>query len=102
LPMNVPAAYWNSLKTYQPTELIQTMQLPIFVAQGERDYQVTIDDFKLWENAVSSNKKAVLKSYPKLNHLFVKGKGKATPKEYFERGEIDKIFIEDLTKFILN
>jgi hypothetical protein len=100
--MNVPAAYWNSLKSYQPTEVIQTMQLPIFVAQGERDYQVTMTDFTAWKTALSSKKQSKCISYPKLNHLFVKGKGKATPKEYFEKGEIDKKFIKDLTEFILN
>lgn len=102
LPMNMSAAYWNSLKSYQPTELIQTIQLPIFVAQGERDYQVTMTDFTAWKTALSSNKRSKCISYPKLNHLFVKGKGKATPKEYFEKGEIDKKFIKDLTEFILN
>ena len=102
LPMNVPAAYWNSLKSYQPTEVIQTMQLPIFVAQGERDYQVTMTDFTAWKTALSSNKRSKCITYSKLNHLFVKGKGKASPKEYFEKGEIDKNFIKDLTEFIQN
>jgi len=41
-------------------------------------------DFTAWKTTLSSNKQSKCISYPKLNHLFVKGK--ASPKEYFEKG----------------
>ena len=54
---------------YKPVEVAAKLKLPIFVLQGERDYQVTMEDFGLWRSGLLRCKNAYFKSYPKLNHL---------------------------------
>ena len=49
LPLNLPASYWMSLKEYNQTETVQNLQIPILFLQGKRDYQVTMDDYRLWK-----------------------------------------------------
>ena len=75
------------------------MLVPLLVLQGERDYQVTLDDFAGWKKALAG-RKATLKSYPELNHLFMDGKGKATPAEYGKAGHVAKAVIDDVAAWI--
>ena len=40
------------------------------------------------------------KVYPKLNHLFIPGKGKCTPAEYANPGFVDKQVIDDIARWV--
>jgi hypothetical protein len=39
-------------------------------------------------------------SYPGLNHLFVEGKGKSTPAEYSAPGNVAKVVVDDIVKWM--
>ena len=82
LPLGLPSFYWQSLKSYNQTEVVKKIKQPILILQGERDYQVTMTDFNLWEQTLNYNPKNKFISYPTLNHLFMSGQGKSTPNEY--------------------
>jgi uncharacterized protein len=100
LPLGLPAMYWNSLKAYDQTATAAKLTMPILVLQGERDYQVTMDDFAGWKKALAGRKNATLKSYAGLNHLFMDGKGKATPAEYGRAGHVAKEVIDDVAAWV--
>ena len=68
--------------------------------QGERDYQVTMTDFNLWKQALSEKSKNQFISYPSLNHLFMKGEGKATPAEYDKQGNVEFQVISDMATWV--
>ena len=72
----------------------------MLILQGERDYQVTMEDFGLWRFGLLRNKNAFFKSYPKLNHLLQEGSGKATPFEYNRESPVAGYVIEDIASFI--
>ena len=55
-----------------------------------------MDDFNGWKKALSGRKGTTLKSYPKLNHLFVEGEGKAKPAEYEKEGHVAKEVVDDV------
>lgn len=101
LPLGQSAAYWKYLKEYNQLNEVQKIKAPIFFAQGGRDYQVTEKDFNLWKTALKNNKTAVFKFYPSVNHLFISGSGKPSPKDYDVKGKVDEQFLKDLTQFIL-
>jgi len=100
LPLGVPASYWLDLRGYNPAKGIQSVDRPTLVLQGERDYQVTMEDFADWKNALSGRDNVKTISYPNLNHLFMAGEGKSTPQEYFEPGNVAQAVIEDIAKWI--
>ncbi|HQU43542.1 MAG TPA: dienelactone hydrolase family protein, partial [Pirellulales bacterium] len=78
------------------TELMK----PMLFLQGERDYQVTMEDFTGWKQALAQRKDVAFISYPRLNHLFIEGEGKSTPAEYSTPGNVAKVVIDDVAKWI--
>lgn len=101
LPLGMPFAYWKSILDYRPIEDAKQIKVPVLVLQGERDYQVTMKDFNLWKNAISSKGSKFI-TYPKLNHLFISGEGVPNPEEYLVKGTVDKTVIKDVASFILS
>ena len=100
LPFGVPASYWLDLRGYDPAALARRMTRPILILQGQRDYQVTMADFKRWKENLSSRKNAAFKVFPLLNHLFIKGKGKSKPAEYQAAGHAAKEVIHCISEWI--
>jgi uncharacterized protein len=100
LPLGAPAAYWLALRDYHPTEAAARFHKPVLVLQGERDYQVTMADFEGWKKALGDRKDVKLKSYPKRNHLFMEGEGKAKPAEYEKAGHVAEEVVDDIAKWI--
>ncbi len=100
LPMGMNGAYALDIRDYNPSETVKKVTCPIFVLQGERDYQVTIEDFNGWKKVLDGNKKATLKLYPKLNHLFIYGENKSIPSEYYEPNHVEKVVIDDISNWI--
>lgn len=93
-------SYWAFANTYKPVEAAAKLKLPILILQGERDYQVTMEDFGLWCLGLFRCKNAYFKSYPKLNHLFQEGNGKATPMEYNHASPFAAYVIDDIAAFV--
>ena len=100
LPLGQPRSYWLFANAYKPVEVAAKLKLPIFVLQGERDYQVTMEDFGLWRSGLLRCKNAYFKSYPKLNHLLQEGSGKATPFEYSHASPVPAYVMDDIASFV--
>ncbi len=83
-----------------PAATALRLGVPILVLQGGRDYQVTMKDFALWRAALKGDRRATLKAYPKLNHLFVAGEGPGTPDDYEKPGHVDRDVVDDIAKFV--
>lgn len=95
----VQAAPHNFAPLHQ-TATAQSLRIPILVLQGGRDYQVSMADFDLWSKHLKNNKLAQLKSYPKLNHLFVEGEGASSPMEYYNEGQVAPYVADDVARFV--
>lgn len=100
LPLAAPAAYWLALRAYDQTATAARLKQPMLIVQGERDYQVTMDDFQTWKKALASHRNVTFRSYPKLNHLFMEGEGKAKPAEYGKAGHVARDLVNDLAGWI--
>jgi uncharacterized protein len=102
LPLNVPATYWIDLNAYQPEKVAQTLKQPMLFLQGGSDYQVTRDDFQIWQNALGGRSDVQFKMYPGLSHLFmpVEGGQKATPATYNVAGHVAEEVVNDIGGWI--
>ncbi len=100
LPLGAPAAYWLALRDYDPAATAARLKVPMLVLQGERDYQVTMADFDGWKKALAGRAGVRLKSYPKLNHLFLEGEGKAKPAEYQQAGHVSREVVDDVAAWV--
>jgi len=81
LPLGVPAAYWLDLNAYHPEQVAQTLKQPMLFLLGGSDYQVTQEDFQIWQDALGGRDDVQFLLYPGLSHTFVPVEGgqKATP-----------------------
>jgi fermentation-respiration switch protein FrsA (DUF1100 family) len=101
LPFGIGAAYWRSFANFSPVETCVREERPVFVLQGGRDYQVTVeDDFARWRAELGGCEHAKLKLYEHLNHLFIRGEGQPSPKEYDEAGNVDEEVVRDVCEWI--
>ncbi len=92
--------YWLDLKGYNPAETAKAITKPLLILQGDRDYQVTLEDFDGWKEALGSRGNVIYKLYPTDNHLFIPGQGKCTPEEYLKVGHVDEAVIADIAGWI--
>jgi dienelactone hydrolase len=93
-------SYWLDLRGYDPPAAAKVLQQPVLILQGERDYQVTMDDFQRWKAALSSKQNFTFRSYARLNHLFIEGNGKSGPAEYNRPGHVAEVVINDIANWI--
>ena len=82
------------------TAVARRLTLPMLILQGERDYQVTMEDYSLWQQVLKGKANVVYHSYPRLNHPFMEGDGKSTPMEYQMEGHVATYVIDDISSFI--
>jgi hypothetical protein len=94
----IPEAYRKELAAHDPVAIARNLTMPMLILQGERDYQVTMTDFRGWQPLRSS--RVTLKSYPLLNHLFQQGEGRSTPAEYQKAVPFSPAVIADIAAWI--
>jgi dienelactone hydrolase len=102
LPLNVPAAYWLDLNAYHPEKVAQTLKQPMLFLQGEGDYQVTREDFQIWQNALGGRDDVQFIMYPGISHLFmpIEGGQKATPATYTVAGHVAEEVVNEIGSWI--
>ena len=98
--LGVYRTYWQSLMNYDPIETAKSISQPVLVLQGERDYQVTMEEYNLWKKAYGKEANWKFRSYSSLNHMMMYGTGAANPDEYMKAGEVDQQVIEDIAAFV--
>lgn len=98
--MGLPKSYWLSIKDYNPVEAAQSIEKPMLILQGERDYQVPVTEFEQWKNKYEDNANYTFKLYDGLTHLMIYGEGDPTPQEYETAGKVDQRVIDDIADFV--
>lgn len=100
--LGLPVAYWVDLNNYDPAREVKKLKHPVFVLQGESDYNVTMVDHAIWKKALANRKNAEFRSYPNLHHSFMRTPlAKSTPEEEEKEGHVEEVVIIDLANWIL-
>ena len=78
-------------------------QVPVFVAAGGRDVQISTADADLTRDAFlnAGNKSVGFKVYPELNHLFAVSKSSGVADYYDPMAQVDAAFQDDLVHFLV-
>lgn len=100
--LGINPEYWLDLHGYNPAELAQKIIKPLIIIQGERDYQITMKEFQLWQEILGQRDNVDYISYPGLNHILIAGTGKSQPQEYYIPGQVAQNLIEDLASWVKN
>ncbi len=101
LPLGTPAPYWLDLREYDPVALAASLDLPILLVQGGRDYQATVeDDLARWQAGLAGGPPVTVGVYPEGNHLFIAGSGPSSPAEYGTPGHVDAQVVADVAGWL--
>lgn len=100
LLLYIPPSYWLDMRGYFPPTAALKLKQPLLILQGERDYNVTMDAFRDWQDALAKRTDVSFKSYPKLDHLFLEGEGPASDADYARPGNIPKYVVDDIAEWI--
>jgi uncharacterized protein len=98
--LGAPPSYWLDLRGYDPPQAARALKRPMLILQGERDFNVTMDDFRNWRTALADRKEIEFKSYPKLDHLFYEGEGASSGADYAQPRNIPKYVIDDIAAWV--
>lgn len=99
--MGLYPAYIKSILEYDNIKDAEDMNMPVLVLQGEEDYQVTVDDFKIWEDSFKDKENWTFKSFPGLTHMFMSGSYENGPADYMGEKHIPEEVIDVIADFIL-
>jgi uncharacterized protein len=103
LPLGIPAAYWLDLRSYDPVAVAAQLDKPMLIAQGGRDYQVTVaDDLIGWQTGLTDRGDVTVRIYDADNHQFFSGSGPSTPAEYEPAQHVDEAVVTDIAEWITN
>ena len=93
------AQWLREMFAVEPSKLIARTKAPVFVAQGDKDFEVDPgkDPIALRRAAKAAKLKVELRRYDRLDHLFKLEPGRSMPSRYLEPGRhVDQAFLEDL------
>lgn len=97
-----PASYYYDLDARDEVALARSLDLPILILHGSRDYQVLDEDIRNWQNGFKGDAKVQVDTFPGLNHLFIASAGKPGPAEYATPGHVDAAVIATIASFVAN
>jgi uncharacterized protein len=95
-----PASYYYDLEARDEVAIARSLDLPILILDGSRDYLAVGDDIRDWQNGLKGDAKVQVETLPSLDHLFIAGAGKPTPAELYAPAHVDASVIEKIASFI--
>jgi fermentation-respiration switch protein FrsA (DUF1100 family) len=98
--LGMPISYWADLNAMDQVAMAKKLDQRIFVIQGGQDFQVSAQDFDIWQKALKGKKNVDTKLYPMLNHLFIFVSAKGDTSQYATPSNIDQTLIDDLASWI--
>ena len=99
--LNVYSSYWKWLAAYDILQAAEEITKPVLLLQGEEDYQVTMEDFEIWQSAIGDQANWKLISYPGLTHPFTPGEKAEGSAAYTKEEKVDARVIQDIADFML-
>jgi dienelactone hydrolase len=101
LPFGLPASYWLDRRGYDPVGTAAALALPMLIAQGGRDYQVTVaDDLSRWRARLGGRPDVTIRVYDADDHLFFPGTGPSGPADYLAPQHVDPTLVDDLADWL--
>jgi len=98
--LNAPKSYWLDLQDYDPIASLKEIKAPVLIMQGERDYQVDMDEYQIWYDGLKNQDNVEFITFKDLNHLFIYGEGHSTPEEYSYANSVSHKATEVIATFV--
>ncbi|WP_342330674.1 DUF3887 domain-containing protein [Pedobacter sp. FW305-3-2-15-E-R2A2] len=101
LLLGLPAAYWVDLNLYDQVGTAKKLvKQKMMIVQGGFDFQVSTQDYQIWNAALGKKKNVTLKLYPDLNHLLSPQKEKGNMVQYGIPVSVSEVLVNDIATWI--
>ncbi|NQX42435.1 hypothetical protein SAMN05421820_111158 [Pedobacter steynii] len=101
LLLGLPAAYWIDLNLYDQVGTAKKLiKQKMMIVQGGFDFQISPQDYQIWNTALGKKKNVTLKLYPDLNHLLSPQKEKGNMSQYGIPVSVSGILVNDIATWI--
>ncbi len=97
-----PASYFYDLEARDEVAIARSLDLPIMILHGSRDYPAIDADIRDWQTGLKGDARVQVETLPGLNHLFMASTDKPSPAGYFAPGHVDAAVIGTIASFIAN
>lgn len=101
--LGFPAYYLWEMEQYPVEEMIESLDIPMYILQGDEDFQVYKEkDFAQWKKLLADREEVTFSSYPQLNHFFIEHHEEAGnfQEAYEYPGIVSEEVIDDLATWI--
>lgn len=96
----IPVPYLKDLYAHPAKQSLGELSIPMLVLQGKNDFQVSLTDYKSWQDALADYQGATqYELFDNLNHLFVDNtdlKRRGTIAEYLAKGHVAQEVIDTI------
>ncbi|MFM9327346.1 alpha/beta fold hydrolase [Paenibacillus mesotrionivorans] len=92
--------WWIEQREYQPGELAKTQSTPMFITQGENDWQVSMKQYEGWKEALKERSNVTFTSYPSVNHLLSEYGSISMGMEYGQPSNVAASLVEDVANWV--
>jgi len=99
---NLFQAYWYDILNRNPDKIIRQVRQPMLILQGDRDYQVTLDDVVIFKHALAEigNHQATVRVFGRLNHIFMPYEGNLLAEQYDIPGHVPDEVLQTIASWI--
>jgi len=95
------AYYFKEMEAHPSKYYLESLDKPLFVFQGDRDFQVNPNkDFEGYKSLLANKPNATLRLYPGLNHVFTNSYKTGTMKDYKVPGTVAQEVTDDIAEWI--
>lgn len=101
--LGLPAYYLWEMEQHPVEEIITSLNIPMYIMQGDEDFQVLKEkDYAAWKNVLADKEDVTFSSYPKLNHFFIEEtENPGTLLETYEYpGTVSEEVIDDIATWV--
>ena len=100
--VGTPASYYYDLDARDEVAIARSLDLPILILHGSRDYPAVDEDIRDWQAGLKGDAKVQVETLQGLNHLLIASAGDMTPASYSAPGHVDAAVIGTIASFIAN
>lgn len=101
LPLQLSANYWKRLQHFDPAAGYWRTDARLLFIRGEKDFQSSADDLRLWEMRLLGRSACQFESLPGLNHLLMPDAGLPAAEAYKRASHLSPLAISRISSFLL-
>ena len=100
--LSAPAHYYYDLQKRSAVKTAKKLSIPVFLAFGGKDYQVTRKDEEIWRSALGDKTNVVFHTCENCTHLLIETAAQPGPANYNTEGHVSPGLIRALTEWCRN